>query len=289
MTEAQQPFRYRSIFLSDIHLGSKGCRADFLLDFLRDHDSEYLYLVGDIVDGWQLKKGWYWPQAHNDVVQKLLRKARKGTKVIYVPGNHDEMLRQFAENQFGGVDILEEAIHTNADGRRFLVIHGDLFDGVMKYAPWLAHLGDWAYTAALSLNTTYNRIRRKLGYPYWSLSAYLKNRVKNAVSFITDFEQTLALEAKRRELDGIICGHIHHAEIREIDGILYCNDGDWVESCTALVEDWEGKFSVMRWTDAQQDIFIRETEHAHHPKPTPEAPDIPDTSPIPASARTSNA
>jgi len=288
MAEAQQKPPYRSIFLSDIHLGTKGCRADFLLDFLREHDSEYLYLVGDIVDGWQLKKGWYWPQAHNDVVQKLLRKARKGTKVIYVPGNHDEMLRQFAENQFGGVDVVEETIHVNADGRRFLVIHGDLFDGVMKYAPWLAHLGDWAYTTALSLNTTYNRIRCKLGYPYWSLSAYLKNRVKNAVSFITDFEQTLAHEAKRRELDGIICGHIHHAEIREIDGILYCNDGDWVESCTALVEGWDGKFSVLRWTDAQKEVFIKEKERmAHTPKPVPEV--APDASPIPASARTSNA
>ncbi len=286
MADAQQNPQYRSIFLSDIHLGTKGCRADFLLEFLRDNESEYLYLVGDIVDGWQLKKGWYWPQSHNDVVQKLLRKARKGTKVIYVPGNHDEMLRQFADNQFGGIDILQEVIHTNADGRRFLVIHGDLFDGVMKYAPWLAHLGDWAYTVALNLNTVYNRIRRKLGYPYWSLSAYLKNRVKNAVSFISDFEQTLAHEAKRRELDGIICGHIHHAEIRDIDGTIYCNDGDWVESCTALVEDWNGKFFVLRWTDAQQDVFISETERVTRtPKPAVEIPN----SPIPAAARTSNA
>ncbi len=288
MTAAQQSqYQYRSIFLSDIHLGTKGCQADFLLDFLRENESEYLYLVGDIVDGWQLKRGWYWPQSHNDVVQKLLRKARKGTKVIYVPGNHDMMLRQFSDNQFGGIEVQEEVIHTNADGRKFLVIHGDMYDGVMQYAPWLAHLGDWAYTLVLSLNTLFNRVRGWLGYPYWSLSAYLKHRVKNAVSFISDFEQTLAIEARRRELDGIICGHIHHAEIREIEGILYCNDGDWVESCTALLEDWNGQFSVLRWTDAQKEVYLREKErHSHPPKAGVESPDAP---PLPVSARTSNA
>lgn len=241
--------QYRSIWISDIHLGTRGCQADFLLEFLRYHDSEYLYLVGDIVDGWQLKKSWYWAQSHNDVVQKLLRKARKGTKVIYIPGNHDEVIRHYAQMYFGGISVEREVVHTTADGRRFLVLHGDEFDGVMKFARWLAHLGDWAYEKLLIINRWVNHLRRRLGYPYWSVSAYLKHQVKNAVSFISEFERTLAEEARRREVDGVICGHIHHAEIRSIDGILYCNDGDWVESCTALVEDWDGQLSIIRWAD----------------------------------------
>lgn len=240
--------KYRTIWISDIHLGTKGCKAEFLLDFLRQHDAEYLYLVGDIIDGWQLKKNWYWPQSHNDVVQKFLRAARKGTKVYFIPGNHDEMIRQFVSLQFGGIEIVEEAIHTTIDGRRLWVIHGDLFDGVIQYMRWLALLGDWAYSRCLEINQLFNAIRRTLGYPYWSLSAYLKHRVKRAVSFIAKFEETLALEAKKRQLDGIVCGHIHHAEIREINGVLYCNDGDWVENCTALVEKWSGELAIVHWT-----------------------------------------
>jgi UDP-2,3-diacylglucosamine pyrophosphatase LpxH len=247
---------YRTIWMSDIHLGTPGCKAEFLLDFLRCHESEYLYLVGDIVDGWQLKKNWYWAQNHNNVVQKLLRKARKGTKVIYVPGNHDEGLRQYVDNQFGGVDVQSEVVHKTADGRKLLVIHGDEFDGVVQYAKWLAYLGDWAYDKLLALNHIFNVARRKLGYPYWSLSAYVKHRVKNAVNFISNFEHALANEAKRRNLDGVVCGHIHHAEIRDIEGILYCNDGDWVESCTALVEHWDGKLSIIRWTEEEASQYI---------------------------------
>jgi UDP-2,3-diacylglucosamine pyrophosphatase LpxH len=241
--------RYRAIWLSDIHLGTRGCKAEFLLDFLKHTESDYLYLVGDIVDGWRMRKSWYWPQSHNDVVQKLLRKARKGTQVTYVPGNHDEALRDYLDMQFGGVHVVGETMHTTADGRRLLIVHGDDFDGIVRYAKWLAFLGDSAYSAALALNHWFNKIRLRLGYPYWSLSAFLKNKVKNAVSYVSEFEHAVAAEAKRRGADGVVCGHIHKAEIRDIDGILYCNDGDWVESCTALVEDFTGQLTIVHWAE----------------------------------------
>ncbi len=247
---------YRSIFISDVHLGTRGCKAEFLLDFLKHTESDYLYLVGDIVDGWRLKRSWYWPQAHNDVVQKLLRKARKGTKVIYVPGNHDEFARGYVDNHFGDVEVQMEAIHTAADGKRYLVVHGDAFDGVMKYAKWLAHLGDGAYTLALTLNHWFNKLRHRMGLPYWSLSAYLKHKVKNAVSFIANFEEAMAEVARSREVDGIVCGHIHHAEMRDFGGITYCNDGDWVESCTALVEHPDGRMEVLNWAQTRQLSFL---------------------------------
>ncbi len=200
-----------------------------------------------MVDGWRLRRSWYWPQSHNDVVQKLLRKARKGTKVFYVPGNHDEWLRDFTELHMGGVMLVREAVHVTADGRRLLVMHGDAFDGVVRYARWLALLGDGAYDMALRLNHVFNLIRRRLGYPYWSLSAYLKFKVKNAVQFISDYADAIAAEARSRGVDGIVCGHIHHAEIRDIGGVLYCNDGDWVESCTALVEHDDGRLEILPW------------------------------------------
>jgi len=243
--------RYRTIWISDIHLGTKGCQATILLEFLKATESEYLFLVGDIVDGWRLKRAWYWPQAHNDVVQKVLRKARKGTHVIYVPGNHDEGFRQFRDVEFGHIAIADEMIHTLNDGRRFLVTHGDKFDVIVNYAKWLALLGDRAYSAALMLNVWFNFFRRKLGFPYWSLSAYLKHKVKNAVEFIGEYEKALAEEARRRGVDGVICGHIHHAEMRDIGGITYCNDGDWVESCTALVEHENGELEVIPWLTAR--------------------------------------
>jgi UDP-2,3-diacylglucosamine pyrophosphatase LpxH len=239
--------RYRAIWISDVHLGTRGCKAAFLLDFLRHTESDYLYLVGDIVDGWRMRRAWYWHQLHNDVVQKLLRKARKGTEVVYVPGNHDEMLRDYLDLHFGGVYVTGDAVHTTADGRKLLIIHGDAFDGIVRYARWLAFLGDRAYNLALFLNHWFNKARLALGYPYWSLSAYLKHRVKNAVSYISDYEQAVAAEARRRGADGVVCGHIHKAEIREIDGILYCNDGDWVESCTALVEHADGRLEILHW------------------------------------------
>lgn len=206
-----------------------------------------MFLVGDVIDGWALRKGFYWPQAHNDVVQKVLRKARKGTRVVYVPGNHDEFARQFTGLDFGGIAIREEAEHALLDGRRLWVVHGDLADGVIRHAKWLAHLGDSLYDLTLWLNAHVNRLRARLGMDYWSLSQYLKYRVKNAVAFIGDFERVLVREAHRRGFQGVVCGHIHHAEIREVDGLLYCNDGDWVESLTALVENLDGTLQIVRW------------------------------------------
>ena len=241
------PQRHRTIWISDVHLGTAGCKADYLLDFLRWNDADTMYLVGDIIDGWQLKKGWTWRQSHNDVVQKILRKARKGTRVVYVPGNHDEFARGYVGNSFGGIDVVHEAIHVTADGRRLLITHGDLFDGVIQHARWLAHLGDSLYTFVLALNHWVNRVRVRMGFPYWSLSQYLKHKVKNAVSFIADYEHALISEARRRGFDGVVCGHIHKAEIRMIEGTLYCNDGDWVESLTALVEDHAGHLEVVEW------------------------------------------
>lgn len=239
--------RYRSIFISDVHLGTRGCQAELLLDFIRQVTCDRLYLVGDIVDGWKLRSGWYWPQAHNDVVQKVLRLARKGVEVIYVPGNHDEVVRDFCGVHFGGVVVARDIVHQTADGRRFLVMHGDEFDGVVQYAPWLAFVGDWAYRTVLMLNTVVNRVRRRLGFGYWSLSAFLKVKVKNALQFIEDFEGAVAAEARRRGVDGVICGHIHKAEMREIEGVIYINDGDWVESCTALVEHFDGRLEILHW------------------------------------------
>ncbi len=247
MTAADDCYHFRTIWISDVHLGTSGCQAYYLLDFLRTHRANTLYLVGDILDGWQLKKGWYWPQAHNDVVQKILRTARKGTRVVYIPGNHDELVRQFIGLQLGGITIAEDATHTTADGKRLWVVHGDLFDSVMQHARWLAHLGDRMYSILLSLNRWYNLIRRRFGLPYWSMSQYLKHQVKNAVNFISDFEHVMTEEARRRGCDGVVCGHIHRAEMREMNGILYCNDGDWVESLTALAEDFSGKLRLIHW------------------------------------------
>ena len=239
--------RFRTLFISDVHLGARGSQADLLLDFLRYHDADTIYLVGDIVDGWQLKRTWYWPQEHNDVVQKLLRKVRKGTRLIYIPGNHDEFLRDYLGTHFGGIEVVKRAVHQGADGRRYLVVHGDEFDVVVRHARWMAHLGDRAYEAALRLNVYVNFVRRKLGFTYWSLSQWAKLRIKNAVSFIGAFEAVLASEAKRHGADGVICGHIHHAVIGERQHIVYINCGDWVESCTAVTESYDGRFLLLQW------------------------------------------
>jgi UDP-2,3-diacylglucosamine pyrophosphatase LpxH len=241
---------HRALFISDVHLGTKGCQAERLLDFLRDYDADTIFLVGDIVDGWALKGGWYWPQPHNDVVQKLLRKARKGARIVYVPGNHDEVLRDFYGTHFGGIEVVKDAIHTGADGRRYLVTHGDQFDLVVQNARWLALLGDKAYDVAISANRIFNAVRRKLGFPYWSLSRWLKLKVKNAVSYIGNFEKTLAAEAERFRADGVICGHIHHPTIHDQFGVRYINCGDWVESCTAIVEHMDGRFEIITWSEA---------------------------------------
>jgi UDP-2,3-diacylglucosamine pyrophosphatase LpxH len=239
--------RLRTIFLSDIHLGTPGCKAAHLIDFLRHHQADQLYLIGDVIDAWALKRRFFWPQSHNDVIQKVLRCARKGTRVIYVPGNHDEVGRQFAGLNFGDIAIRAEAEHHLLDGRRLWVVHGDFADGVIQHAPWLAKVGDRLYDFILGLNRHFNDLRAFLGRDYWSLSQYLKHKTKNAVSFITNFEHVLLREARRRGYDGVVCGHIHKAEIRTMDGLLYCNDGDWVESLTALVETLDGELEIVEW------------------------------------------
>ena len=240
---------YKTIFISDIHLGSKACQAELLLDFLKNNDSEKLYLVGDIVDGWRLKRKWYWPQSHNDVVQKILRKARKGTEIIYVPGNHDEGLRRYIGTHFGGIEVRPKDIYEAVNGDKYLVLHGDSFDNVMLYARWLAYVGDHAYDLVLRLNTVFNGLRRLMGLRYWSLSSYLKIKVKNAVQFIGEFERVLANEAQKAGVQGVICGHIHHAEMKQYGDIIYMNDGDWVESCSALVEHFDGTWEIIFWAD----------------------------------------
>ncbi|TCO14255.1 UDP-2,3-diacylglucosamine pyrophosphatase LpxH [Camelimonas lactis] len=247
--------RVRAMFISDAHLGTRGCQAAMLLDYLRHYDADVIYLVGDMIDGWRLRSGWYWPQLHNDVVQKLLRKVRKGARLIYVPGNHDEFLRDYVGSNFGDIEICDRAVHESADGTRMLVIHGDQFDIVMRHARWLAFLGDGAYAAALMANTWLNVARRKLGLTYWSLSAWAKLKVKDAVNFIGSFEELLASEARRHAVDGVICGHIHHAAMHDRFGVRYMNTGDWVESCTALVEHYDGRYELLRWAD-----IVRERE-----------------------------
>jgi UDP-2,3-diacylglucosamine pyrophosphatase LpxH len=241
--------KFRTVWISDIHLGTRGCNVTLLIDFLASVECETLYLVGDIIDGWRLKKGWYWPDAHNEVVRRILKIAHRGTRVVYVVGNHDAMLRDYAGMSFGGIEIRRDAIHDCLDGRRLLVTHGDAYDGVVLFARWLAVLGDTAYTWLLRANIIFNRARHRLGMPYWSLSAYLKHRVKNAVQFIGRFEEAVAQEAQKLGVDGAVCGHIHSAEIRTIGDFTYYNDGDWVESCTALVEDRTGAFSILDWAD----------------------------------------
>ncbi len=240
---------YRSVFISDTHMGTRGCKADFLAHFLGSFSTENLFLVGDIVDGWRLRKSWYWDEMHDEVVKLILRHARSGAQVLYIPGNHDEMFRAWLplHLEIGGVRLVAEAEHTTADGRHLLIIHGDQFDSVVRYAKTLAFLGDWAYTAALVINRWFNAVRRVLGYPYWSLSQWAKRQVKGAVKALDRFEAALSGEARRRRLDGVVCGHIHHAEMRKIDGVLYLNTGDWVESCTALVEHHDGRLELLDW------------------------------------------
>lgn len=250
----------RTVFISDLHLGTPGCQAEALLAFLKQHPSDYLYLVGDIIDGWQLRKRWYWPQSHNDVVQKLLKRARKGCKTVFVPGNHDEFARGFVGQQFGGIDVMEEAVHVTADGRSIWVIHGDYFDGVIQCAKWLAYVGDSLYEFTLKLNRHLNRLRTRLGLPYWSLSAYLKHKVKSALNYVMDFEAAVAHEAGSRGHHGVVCGHIHRAEVRMIDGVLYCNDGDWVESCSALIEHFDGRLELIHWHGNQPAVTAQVTQ-----------------------------
>ena len=237
--------KYRSIFISDVHLGTKVSQATLLIDFLRDNECDHLYLVGDIIDGWAMSKNFYWPQTHNDVIQKLMRKARKDTKVIYLPGNHDEFLRSFGQHEFGNIQLVDQIMHRGRDDKLYLVMHGDQFDAVIKNMKWLSLVGTWAYDFSIHVNVIISKIRDVLRLPYWSLSAWAKYKVKKAVNFISDFESSLASYARSKGAQGMICGHIHHANIREVDGVIYMNCGDWCESCTALVEHEDGRFEII--------------------------------------------
>jgi UDP-2,3-diacylglucosamine pyrophosphatase LpxH len=249
MTETGQIRHIRSLFISDVHLGMKAIRVQQLINFLQAHRTETIYLVGDFLDGWRLSKNWHWPQAYNELFRILFEMAANGTKIIYLPGNHDEFLREYLGTHFGDIEIVDTAIHHAADGKRYLVIHGDQFDVVVRHAKWLAHLGDWAYRSALAINGVVNWVRRRMGLSYWSLSAWAKHKVKNAVSFIGRFEEALAHEADRADVDGVICGHIHHADMHDKYGTRYINTGDWVESCTAVAENADGQFELITWKD----------------------------------------
>lgn len=251
MVSAKPIRKVRTMFLSDVHLGMRAIRLNQLLDFLRHHDAETIYLVGDIVDGWRLQKTWRWPSEYNQLVELLLDKAGRGTRVIYLPGNHDEFLREYLGTYFGEVEFVDRTIHTSATGQTFLVIHGDQFDVVVRHAKWLAHVGDWAYNFALRTNGAINWVRRRLGLGYWSLSAWAKQKVKGAVSIIGRFEEALTLAAKETGVDGVICGHIHLADMHDRLGIRYINTGDWVESCTAVVEEFDGEFELIHWTQLE--------------------------------------
>jgi UDP-2,3-diacylglucosamine pyrophosphatase LpxH len=248
---------YRSICISDIHLGTRDCKAEALNNFLKHNTCHTLYLIGDIIDAWKIQQNkWRWKQSHTNVVRRVLGHAKRGTRVIYIAGNHDEFLRPMIPYgiSFGQIEIANQAEHHGADGRRYLITHGDLFDGITRLAPWLGFLGDKAYDFVLMLNNKFNWMRRKMGFGYWSLSRYLKHRVKRAVDFMFQFERNLAAYCKKRGFDGVICGHIHHAEIKEIDGVMYMNDGDWVESCTALVEHWDGRWEIVTWTQEKDHV-----------------------------------
>ena len=244
---------YRTIWISDVHLGTKGCNHELLIDFLDHTDSDTMYLVGDIIDGWRLKKKVYWPPEHSDIVWRILKRAKRGTRIIYIPGNHDEMVRPFSGMNFGGVEIMRAAFHDTADGRRLMVLHGDEFDTIMLAHRWLAFVGDALYHVMMKLNNWVAAARKRLGLPYWSISKAAKNKVKNAVEFISKYEEVVARAAAERGVDGVVCGHIHTAEFRSFDyggkRVEYWNDGDWVEGCNALVEHADGRMEILHWPD----------------------------------------
>ena len=271
-TSLEERRRFRTIWISDIHLGTKGCNAELLIDFLDHTDSDTMYLVGDIIDGWRLKKKFYWPAEHNDIVWRILKRAHRGTRIVYIPGNHDEMVRPFSGMNFGGVEIARAAFHDTADGRRLMVLHGDKFDTVMLAHRWLAFVGDALYHAMMKLNGWVASVRKLLGLPYWSISKAAKHKVKNAVEFISKYESVVARAAGERGVDGVVCGHIHTAEMRDFkhgEGeVAYYNDGDWVEGCTALVEHFDGTMEILHWPD---EIAKREAEKAAQTAPAMQA------------------
>jgi UDP-2,3-diacylglucosamine pyrophosphatase LpxH len=257
---------YRSIFISDVHLGTRDCKAEALNNFLKHNTCETLYLVGDIIDAWKIQQNkWRWKQSHTNVVRRILGHAKRGTRVVYVAGNHDEFLRPLIPYGmgFGAVEIVNQTEHIGLDGRHYLVTHGDLFDGITRLAPWLAFLGDKLYDFVLDLNSRFNWIRHRMGFGYWSLSKFLKHRVKKAADFMFQFERNLVQYCHKRGFDGVICGHIHHAEIKDMDGIIYMNDGDWVESMTALVENYNGSWEIVTWTKEHDDVVTDNTGSEH--------------------------
>lgn len=258
--------RVRTLFISDVHLGMKACQAGLLLDFLRHHHAETIFLVGDIVDRWPMKPGNTWPLLHLRVVSELLRKARNGSRIVYVPGNHDEFFREFVGLRLAGVEIVERAIHDGVDGRRYLVTHGDQFDLVVQHARWLAFLGHWAYRGILAVNAWFNKARRSLGLDYWSLSAWAKGKVKMIVRFVSDFEENLSAEARRCDAQGVICGHIHHAADHDLFGVRYINLGDWVESCTGVCEHHDGRFEIVRLAAATHASRARSGSSSARPR-----------------------
>lgn len=259
------PLRYRAIWLSDVHLGYRGCKADYLLDFLKATESDVLYLVGDIVDLWSMNRTMFWPQNHNNVIRTILGKAKHGTRVIYIPGNHDEQLRDYVGSVFGNIEIHEEYVHINPDGKRFLMLHGDAYDAIMHCSGLRNFVGNKAYDLIMYMNRHLYKWRQVLGFPYWSLASFLKTRVKDAVKHIQKFEEVVAADARNRGFDGVICGHIHHAGIRNIDGVTYCNDGDWVENCTAMVETAEGKMEILHWSEKQEIVCSTQTGQTESP------------------------
>ena len=238
---------HRSIWVSDVHLGTSSAKAKMLCDFLKYNSCDTLYLVGDIIDGWSMKKRAYWPQEHVNVIRRILSRSKTGTKVVYITGNHDEFLRRYSGMSFGNIHLVDEYVHHSPDGKKYWVVHGDAFDAVVFNKKWLVVIGDTAYDSMLKVNVWFNRARSALGMEQWSLSSYLKNKVRNAFSIITNYETTLVNECKKRGLDGVICGHIHHPESKDVDGVLYGNCGDWVESCSALVEDKQGHIEIVQW------------------------------------------
>lgn len=263
--------RCRTVFISDVHLGFHGCSADFLLDFLDRTECDTLYLVGDIIDFWYMKKKRHWPKSHGDVLYKICEKARQGTRVVFVPGNHDEAVRPFDGMMFGCIEIQDRLVHETRDGKRFLVLHGDQFDSVVRCSKWLAKLGSWAYSALLRTNTGLNRVRRLFGRDYWSLAAFLKHKVKNAVSYISSFEEAVVRAAEEENVDGVVCGHIHRAEMSQMGDTLYMNCGDWVESCTALVERRDGAMELLEWREQGRCVKRVDARQSQaHPMPRPE-------------------
>ena len=244
--------KYKSIFISDVHLGSKGCKAELLCDFLKHNTSEHLYLVGDIVDGWRLRRKFYWPQSHTNVIRRILTAAKRDTKVTYVVGNHDEVLRGLLPYgiHFGNIDLVNQCRYKALNGKTYMVIHGDMFDGVLRTKlQWLYHLGDILYNILLSINVVVAKIRSYFDLPHWSLIQYLKNKTKEAVSYVNNFEELITNYCSKQKADGVICGHVHRAEIKTINNIDYMNDGDWVESCTALVENYDGSWEIVTWLE----------------------------------------